>query len=323
MTERANALSFAGGEEMEGKPEFQRIILELGRFWAEYGCAIVQPYDIEKGAGTFNPATFFYSLGPEPAAVAYVEPSRRPTDGRYGENPNRMQRFHQFQVLVKPAPEDSQDIFLRSLEALGIDLKSHDVRFIEDDWESPTLGASGLGWQVWVDGLEITQFTYFQQMGSLELDPVSLEITYGLERIAMFLQETDNCYDLVWVEAKEGRREFRYGDVFLEAERQFSRYNFEESDPEFYRRLFDMHEAEFERLMGKGLVLPAYDMLMHAGHAFNMLDARGAVSVAGRTEYIARIRAMARKAAEGWLRLREEKGFPLLKPYVPWKERNA
>ncbi|GAB4156518.1 MAG: glycine--tRNA ligase subunit alpha [Planctomycetota bacterium] len=302
---------------MSDRPTFQDVILRLQNYWANYGCAILQPYDIEKGAGTFNPATFFLCLGPEPSRVAFVEPSRRPTDGRYGENPNRMQKFHQFQVIVKPAPQDSQRIFLDSLSDLGIDLTRHDVRFLEDDWESPTLGASGLGWQVWVDGLEITQFTYFQQMGSFELKPISLEITYGLERIAMFLQDVDNVYDLEWVRAKNGRK-LSYGDLMLESERQFSRYNFEVADIELYKVLFEKYSAEFERTLGAGLVLPAYDSLVHAGHCFNVLDARGAVSVAGRAQYIAAIRGMARKAAEAYLSLREELKHPLLREWQSW-----
>ncbi len=308
---------------MPPKPTFQDIILKLQQYWADAGCAIVQPYDIEKGAGTFNPATFFLCLGPEPARVAFVEPSRRPTDGRYGDNPNRLQRFHQYQVIVKPAPENSQEIYLASLTAIGIELDKHDVRFLEDDWESPTLGASGLGWQVWVDGLEISQFTYFQQMGSIELNPISLELTYGLERIAMFLQECDNCYDLIWVRDPINGRDLRYGDLLLEPERQFSAYNFEHSDPEFYRAQFDSYEREFQRLIALNLVYPAYDSLIHAGHAFNMLDARGAVSVAGRAAYIGRIRAMARAAAENYVQLRADKNHPLNRNYIPWKERYA
>lgn len=308
---------------MPPKPTFQDIILKLQQYWADAGCAIVQPYDIEKGAGTFNPATFFLCLGPEPARVAFVEPSRRPTDGRYGDNPNRLQRFHQYQVIVKPAPENSQEIYLASLTAIGIELDKHDVRFLEDDWESPTLGASGLGWQVWVDGLEISQFTYFQQMGSVELNPISLELTYGLERIAMFLQECDNCYDLIWVRDPINGRDLRYGDLLLESERQFSAYNFEHSDPEFYRAQFDSYEREFQRLIALNLVYPAYDSLIHAGHAFNMLDARGAVSVAGRAAYIGRIRAMARAAAENYVQLRADKNHPLNRNYIPWKERYA
>ena len=306
---------------MQQPPTFQDVILRLQEYWANYGCAIVQPYDIEKGAGTFNPATFFMCLGPEPSKVAFVEPSRRPTDGRYGDNPNRLQRFHQYQVIIKPAPEDSQTIFLRSLEALGIDLSGHDVRFLEDDWESPTLGANGLGWEVWIDGMEITQFTYFQQMGSLELSPVSLEITYGLERIAMFLQDVDNIYDLVWTRNLTPERELRYGDVFHEAERQFSRYNFSAASPELYRTLFDEHEKEFYRLADEGLIIPAYDHVVHAGHAFNMLDALGSVSVAGRADYIRRMRTMARRAAKQYTELRSEMDYPLCREYVSWQDR--
>ncbi|MDZ7816916.1 MAG: glycine--tRNA ligase subunit alpha [Planctomycetota bacterium] len=306
---------------MQKPPTFQDVILRLQNYWAEYGCAIVQPYDIEKGAGTFNPATFFMCLGPEPSRVAFVEPSRRPTDGRYGDNPNRLQRFHQYQVIVKPAPEDAQEIFLRSLEALGIDLSAHDVRFLEDDWESPTLGANGLGWEVWIDGMEITQFTYFQQMGSVELNPVSLEITYGLERIAMFLQDVDNLYDLVWTRKLTEDRELRYGDVFHEAERQFSHYNFSVASPELYKNMFDEHEKEFFRIADEGLIIPAYDHIVHAGHAFNMLDALGSVSVAGRADYVRRMRTMARRAAKQYIELREEMNHPLCRKYVSWHNR--
>ncbi|MFA4987027.1 MAG: glycine--tRNA ligase subunit alpha [Candidatus Brocadiia bacterium] len=302
---------------------FHEVILRLQEYWARYGCAVVQPYDIEKGAGTFNPATFFYCLGPEPARYAYVEPSRRPGDGRYGENPNRLYRFHQYQVIVKPAPADSQKIYLDSLEFLGIDLHKHDLRFLEDDWESPTLGASGLGWQVWIDGLEITQFTYFQQMGSLELKPISLEITYGLERIAMFLQNRDNVFDLTFAADPQGHRDLRYGDLFLEPERQFSKYSFEVAEAEFHRNLFEMYEKEFGRLIRAGLTYPAYDAMMHCGHAFNMLDASGALSVATRAAYIGRIRAMARSSAESYLASRAAAEFPLNRPYVEWKDRNA
>jgi len=286
---------------------FQEVILLLQDFWAGKGCVLVQPYDIEVGAGTFNPATFLRALGPEPWNAAYVEPSRRPTDGRYGENPYRFQHYYQFQVILKPAPEDSQGVYLESLDALGVDLVAHDVRFVEDDWESPTLGASGLGWEVWLDGMEITQFTYFQQIGSLDLDPISLELTYGLERIAMFIQKTDSVFDLEWAPG------LSYGDVHREDERQFSKYNFELADVEMHLELFDVYEAEAERLLDDGLVLPAYDYVLKCSHTFNMLDARGAIGVAQRTAYIGRVRKLARRVAEDYVSLRESLGFPMLK----------
>ncbi len=290
---------------MQGKT-FQEIILELQRYWAEQGCLIMQPYDLEKGAGTFHPATFLRVLGPEPWRVAYVEPSRRPTDGRYGENPNRLQHYYQFQVILKPSPEDIQDLYIESLKRLGIDPLDHDIRFVEDDWESPTLGAWGLGWEVWLDGMEITQFTYFQQAGGIDLKPVSGEITYGLERIAMYLQGVDNVFDIVWTDG------IRYREIHHRTEVEFSIYNFKEADIEMCFRLFDMYEKEALRLLEKGLVLPAYDYCLKCSHTFNLLDARGAISVAERTRYIGRVRNLARRCAEGYLRLREEMGFPLL-----------
>ncbi len=283
---------------------FQQVILSLERFWSERGCLIVQPYDLEKGAGTFNWATFLRSLGPEPWKAAYVEPSRRPTDGRYGENPNRLQHYYQYQVIIKPAPENSQELYLESLRNLGIDVVGHDVRFVEDDWESPTLGASGLGWEVWLDGMEVTQFTYFQQVGSIELNPISVELTYGLERIAMFIQKVDSVYDLEWVDG------VKYGDIHLEDERQWSRYNFEVADTAMFFTLFETYEAECRRLLANDLVLPAYDYVLKCSHAFNMLDARGSIGVAERTAYIGRVRRMARGVAEGYLALRERMGFP-------------
>jgi len=286
---------------------FQDVILNLQKFWAERGCLLVQPYDMEKGAGTFNPATFLKVLGPEPWKAAYVEPSRRPTDGRYGENPNRLQHYYQFQVILKPSPDDIQDLYLDSLKVLGIDPLAHDIRFVEDDWESPTLGAWGLGWEVWLDGMEITQFTYFQQAGGIDLKPVSGEITYGLERITMYLQGVDNVYDLSWAPG------VNYGDVHHRTEVEFSRYNFEEADTSMLFTLFDMYEAESKKLMGKGLYLPAYDFCLKCSHTFNLLDARGAISVAERTRFIGRVRALARGAAEGYLKTREELGFPLLR----------
>ena len=268
---------------------------------------IHQPYDIEVGAGTFNPATFFRVLGPEPWKAAYVEPSRRPADGRYGENPNRLQHYYQYQVILKPSPPDSQGIYLKSLSAIGIDALKHDIRFVEDDWESPTLGAWGLGWEVWLDGMEVTQFTYFQQVGGIELKPVSVELTYGLERIAMYLQEVDNVYNLQW------NREITYGDVHHETEVEFSKYNFDLSDAQLHFNLFDSFEKEALKLLKEGLVLPAYDFCLKCSHSFNMLDARGAISVTERTKYIARVRNLAKRCAGEYLKLREEMGFPLLK----------
>ncbi len=281
--------------------------MNLQKFWTKQGCLLMQPYDIEKGAGTFNPSTFLRVLGPEPWKAAYVEPSRRPSDGRYGENPNRLQHYYQFQVLLKPSPDDIQDIYLQSLVTLGIDPKKHDIRFVEDDWESPTLGAWGLGWEVWLNGMEITQFTYFQQAGGIDLKPVSGEITYGLERITMYLQEKDNVFDLTWAD------DMLYGDVHLRGEIEHSRYNFEEADVNMLFTLFDIYEKECKRLIEKGLSIPAYDYCLKCSHAFNLLDARGAISVAERTGYIGRVRALARGSAEGYLKAREEMGFPLLK----------
>ena len=286
---------------------FQEIILTLQKYWADYGCILWQPYDTEKGAGTFNPATFLKVLGPEPWKCAYVEPSRRPTDGRYGENPNRLQHYYQFQVIVKPAPEDSQGIYLNSLRALGIDLVKHDVRFVEDDWESPTLGATGLGWEIWLDGMEITQFTYFQQVGGFELEPITLELTYGLERIAMFIQEKESVFDLEWVEG------YTYGDIHKQDEEQFSTYNFKVADTSMLFKLFEFYEIECQRLLKEDLPLPAYDYVMKCSHTFNLLDARGAIGVTQRTGYIKRVRNLARGCAEGYIRLRESLQWPLLK----------
>ncbi len=286
---------------------FQELILTLHKYWTAKGCAMVQPYDTETGAGTFNPHTFLRVLGPEPWMAAYVEPSRRPTDGRYGENPNRLQHYYQYQVILKPSPLNVQDLYLDSLRELGIDPLKHDVRFVEDDWESPTLGAWGLGWEVWLDGMEITQFTYFQQVGGIDLRPVSAEITYGLERIAMYMQQVDNVYDLEWAKG------LKYGDVHHETEVEFSKYNFEEADVDMHFKLFEMFEAEARRLNKLGLVLPAYDHCLKCSHTFNMLDARGAISVTERTGYIARVRNLARMCAENYVKLREDMGFPLLK----------
>jgi len=285
---------------------FQDVILKLEKYWGSRDCVIHQPYDIESGAGTFNPATFFRVLGPEPYRAAYVEPSRRPTDGRYGENPNRLQHYYQYQVIFKPSPEDVQNQYLDSLKALGIDPLKHDIRFVEDDWESPTLGAWGLGWEVWLDGMEITQFTYFQQVGSIDLDPVSVELTYGLERITMYLQNVDNVYDLQWNDS------VKYGHVHLETEKQFSKYNFEMSDKDRLFQWFDMYEAEAKVLLEQDLVLPAYDYTLKCSHAFNLLDARGAISVTERTGFIGGVRKLARLCAEGYVRQREELGHPLL-----------
>jgi glycyl-tRNA synthetase alpha chain len=285
---------------------FQQLILKLQDFWAKKGCLIVQPYDIEKGAGTFNPATFLRCLGPEPWKVAYVEPSRRPTDGRYGDNPNRLQHYYQFQVLLKPSPDNIQELYLESLRTLGIDPLKHDIRFVEDDWESPTLGAWGLGWEVWLNGMEITQFTYFQQAGGIDLKPVSGEITYGTERIAMYLQEVDSVYDLEWAEG------ISYGEIHHQDEVQFSKYNFEESDPEMLIKMFDMFENECTKLVDKDLPLVAYEYCLKSSHTFNLLDARGAIGVSERASYIGRVRTMANLCAVSYLKEREKLGFPLL-----------
>jgi glycyl-tRNA synthetase alpha chain len=286
---------------------FQELLMTLERFWAARGCVIQQPYDIEVGAGTFNPATLLRVLGPEPWKVAYVEPSRRPTDGRYGENPNRLQHYYQYQVILKPSPKDIQEQYLDSLRALGLDPLDHDVRFVEDDWESPTLGAWGLGWEVWLDGMEITQFTYFQQAGSIDLHPVSVELTYGPERIAMYIQGVESVYDLEWTKG------VKYGDVHHRGEVEHSIYNFEQADVNMLFRLFDMYEAECQRIIGLKLVLPAYDYCLKCSHTFNLLNARGAISVAERASLIGRVRQLARLCAEGFLKQREEMGFPLLK----------
>jgi len=278
---------------------FQDIIMTLQKFWARQGCLIWQPYDLEKGAGTFNPATFLKCLGPKPWAVAYVEPSRRPTDGRYGENPNRLQHYYQYQVIIKPAPSDIQRTYLDSLKAIGLDPRKHDVRFVEDDWESPTLGAWGLGWEVWLDGMEITQFTYFQQVGGIDLNPISVEITYGLERLAMYSQKKDSVFDVIWTD------KVTYGQIHLEDEKQWSRYNFDEADVELLKRHFNDWEKEAGRLIEKKMVLPAYDAVMKCSHLFNLLDARGAISVTERTNYISRVRSIARKIAENYLAMEQ------------------
>lgn len=286
---------------------FQEIILTLQEFWSKQGCILAQPYDVEKGAGTMNPATFLRVLGPEPWHVAYVEPSRRPADGRYGENPNRLFQHHQFQVIMKPSPDNIQELYLQSLAKLGINEKEHDIRFVEDNWESPTLGAWGLGWEVWLDGMEITQFTYFQQVGSVDVKPVASEITYGLERIAMYIQEKENVYDIDW------NGTYTYGDVFHQNEFEQSTYNFELADTALLFDLFDKYEKEAVRVIELGYVHPAYDYVLKCSHTFNLLDSRGAISVSERTAFISRVRNLARLCAQCYLKQREELGYPLLK----------
>jgi len=280
-------------------PSFQSLILRLQNYWADQGCLILQPYDMEVGAGTFHPATTLRALGPEPWSAAYVQPSRRPTDGRYGENPNRLQHYYQFQVIMKPSPADAQERYLGSLRVLGIDPLKHDIRFVEDDWESPTLGAWGLGWEVWCDGMEVSQFTYFQQVGGFDCDPVSLELTYGLERLAMYVQGVENVYDLDFNGAG-----VTYGDVFLQAEKEYSAHNFEHADTETLFRHFADAEAECTRLLDAEVALPAYDQCLKASHRFNLLDARGVISVTERAAYIGRVRALAKGCAAGWLKSR-------------------
>ena len=286
---------------------FQQLILRLNEFWDGRGCALLQPYDMEMGAGTFHTATFLRAIGPEPWNAAYVQPSRRPKDGRYGDNPNRLQHFYQYQVSLKPSPVEIQDIYLESLVALGVDPRQHDVRFVEDDWESPTLGAWGLGWEVWLDGMEITQFTYFQEVGSLPCRPVLGEITYGLERLAMYLQGKDSIFDLVWTPGVS------YRDVYHQNEVEQSRYNFELSNVELLFRHFGEFEAEAKRLIEAQCVLPAYEMVMKSSHTFNLLDARGAISVTERAAYIGRVRALARAVAQAYYESRERLGFPMVK----------
>lgn len=288
---------------------FQGLILALQQYWAEHGCVLLQPLDMEVGAGTFHPATFLRAIGPETWNAAYVQPCRRPTDGRYGTNPNRLQHYYQFQVIMKPSPANIQDLYLDSLKMLGIDPQVHDIRFVEDNWESPTLGAWGLGWEVWLNGMEVTQFTYFQQVGGLECYPVSGEITYGLERIAMYLQGVDSIYDLVWTKGPAG--DVTYGDVFHQNEVEMSHFNFEEADVEQLFAQFDHCEAESQRLIEKGLPLPAYEMVMKASHAFNLLDARHAISVTERQRFILRVRSLARAVAQAYFDARQKLGFPL------------
>ncbi len=288
---------------------FQDLVSALQSFWADQGCAVLQPLDMQVGAGTFHPATFLRAIGPEPWHAAYVQPSRRPTDGRYGDNPNRLQHYYQFQVVLKPSPDNIQALYLQSLQALGIDPGIHDIRFVEDNWESPTLGAWGLGWEVWLNGMEITQFTYFQQAGGLDCRPVTGEITYGLERIAMYLQECASVYDLLWTDGPLGR--LSYGDVFHQNEVEMSAYNFEQADTAALLNTFDTCEKECQRLVEAELPLPAYEMVIQASHSFNLLDARHAVSVTERQRYILRVRSMARAVAEAYLQSRERLGFPL------------
>ena len=287
---------------------FQQIILRLQQYWDEQGCALLQPYDMEMGAGTFHTATFLRAIGPEPWKAAYVQPSRRPKDGRYGENPNRLQHYYQYQVVLKPSPDDIQDLYLRSLETLGIDLRKNDVRFVEDDWESPTLGAWGLGWEVWLNGMEVTQFTYFQEVGSLACKPVLGEITYGLERLAMYLQGVENVFDLLWTEG------LTYRDVYHQNEVEQSTYNFERSNVPLLFQQFNEYESEAKRLIVDRLALPGYEMVLKCSHTFNLLDARGAISVTERAAYIGRVRALARLVAQAYYESREALGFPMCAP---------
>jgi len=290
---------------------FQDLIFKLQEFWGSRGCVIEQPYDMEMGAGTFHPSTFLRAIGPEPWYAAYVQPVRRPKDGRYGDNPNRLQRYYQFQVTLKPSPDDIQDQYLDSLKALGVDPLKHDIRFVEDNWESPTLGAWGLGWEVWLDGMEISQFTYFQQVGGLDCKPVAGEITYGLERIAMYLQDTDSVFNLIWSETPAGK--ITYGDIYHQNEQEQSKYNFEQADTKSLSEWFDTCERECKRLLENNLPLPAFEQMLKCSHSFNLLDARRAISVTERQRYILRVRTLARAIAEAYLKNREELGFPLLK----------
>ena len=295
----------SGMSSKNDAPSFQEIILRLQKFWGEHGCVLLQPYDIEVGAGTFHTATFLRALGPEPWNAAYVQPSRRPKDGRYGENPNRLQHYYQYQVVLKPSPANIQELYLDSLRALGINTAEHDIRFVEDDWESPTLGAWGLGWEVWLNGMEVTQFTYFQEVGSLVCRPVLGEITYGIERLAMYLQGVENVFDLVWTPG------VTYGDVYHQNEVEQSKYNFEHADVDWLFAQFSKFESEARRLMQLGLPLPGYEMVMKCSHTFNLLDARGAISVTERAAYIGRVRALAREVAQAYYESRERLGFPM------------
>jgi len=296
MSKKIKKNSIKKKKGKSGPVSFQNTILNLQKYWGNYGCVILQPYDMEVGAGTFHPATTLRSLGAKPWKTAYVQPSRRPTDGRYGDNPNRLQHYYQFQVLIKPSPKDIKKLYLKSLSAIGIDYKEHDIRFVEDDWESPTLGASGLGWEVWCDGMEITQFTYFQQMTGIKCKPVSVELTYGLERICMFTQKKNNVFNLLWNDLG-----VKYKDVFYQAEKEFSAYNFEYANTEFLFKIFDMAETECKSLLEKKLSLPAYDQCLKASHVFNLLESRGVIGVAQRAGYISRIRDLARGAGSVWL----------------------
>ena len=286
---------------------FQEIIQNLNKFWAKNGCLIMQPYDTEKGAGTMNPHTFLRAIGPEPWSVAYAEPCRRPTDGRFGENPNRAQHYFQYQVIAKPSPKEIQELYLMSLEKLGINTKNHDIRFVEDNWESPTLGAWGVGWEVWLDGMEVTQFTYFQQCGGLDCHPIPIEITYGLERIAMFLQDEENIWNLKW------NKDITYSDIWLQFEKDQCAYNFSDSNPEYLKNLFNLYELEAKSLVDKNLTYPALDFVLKCSHCFNLLDARGVISVTDRAQYIENIRYLAKEVALSWLKEREKLGYPLIK----------
>ena len=286
---------------------FQEIIQNLNKFWASKGCLIMQPYDTEKGAGTMNPHTFLRAIGPEHWSVAYTEPCRRPTDGRFGENPNRAQHYFQYQVIIKPSPNEIQEMYLMSLEQLGINSNNHDIRFVEDNWESPTLGAWGVGWEVWLDGMEVTQFTYFQQCGGLDCHPIPIEITYGLERIAMFLQNEDNIWNLKW------NKDITYNDIWLQFEKDQCAYNFSDSNPENLRNLFNLYQSEAKSLVDKNLTYPALDFVLKCSHCFNLLDARGVISVTDRAQYIEKIRSLAKKVALSWLQEREKLGYPLVK----------
>ena len=308
-------------ETTPGASSFQDLIFRLQSFWADRGCVIAQPYDMEMGAGTFHPATFLRAIGPEPWSAAYVQPCRRPTDGRYGDNPFRLQHYYQFQVIIKPSPDDIQDLYLDSLRSIGIDTRVHDIRFVEDNWESPTLGAWGLGWEVWLNGMEVTQFTYFQQVGGLECRPVSGEITYGLERLAMYLQSVESIYDITWTDGPLGR--VTYGDVYHQNEVEQSKYNFEHADIKALFARFDHAEAESLRLIELALVLPAYEQMLTASHTFNLLDARKAISVSERQRFILRVRTMSRAIAEAYYASREALGFPLLKTANVGEEENA
>ncbi len=305
MSAQSNSVS----EPRHDVKTFQGLILALQEYWAQQGCAVLQPLDMEVGAGTFHPATFLRSIGPEPWAATYVQPSRRPTDGRYGENPNRLQHYYQFQVVIKPSPLDIQELYLGSLRMCGIDPLEHDIRFVEDNWESPTLGAWGLGWEVWLNGMEVTQFTYFQQVGGIDCKPVTGEITYGLERIAMYLQGVESVYDLVWTNGPQGK--ISYGDVFHQNEVEMSSYNFEHADVEALFAQFDNCEKESQKLIEVGLPLPAYEMVLKASHTFNLLDARHAISVTERARFIGRVRNLARAVAQAYYERREALGFPM------------